>query len=599
MTSEKGGTSVRRKSAILSAAVVVSVFASMLAICAPASAYTFSVNDGQYWYASWYWTTPEPVEITLTVDVTAISRYVDYWGNPYGLLDVYFMTKANYDIYVAMGSLGSSFQYMTGGTGVGYGLHTYSCTLYPTVNAYYFLVIDNTNYWNTVACESASGTYSMVDVNLNNPPVASLSLSKSQVTLGEQVTADASGSYDSDANDYISSYLFTTSDGYSSGWTGSSTTTFSWNDPADVGQTVTVSVKVKDRWGIESTTASRTLSIVASAYAISGHVYKAGTTTGISGASLSLSPGAMTATTDSSGYYSMSGVANGVYTMTVSATGYDTLTESGITVSGAAITKDFQLQAVAPSTYTLSGTVSNADTATPISGASISLAPGGKMGTSDSTGHYTIGGLANNVYTATVSASSYTTLTQSVTISGADVSRNFELQPASSGGYTVSGYVYKSGTTTGIAGATVTLTGGKSATTDSSGHYSITGVPAGTYTVAITATGYNTATLAGFTVQGDMAHDFSLTPKTSLPPGGDGNDEKTSALSGPALAGIVAAAAVVAGVAVILLLRRRKGGEQPTSAPPAAQIGAQAPPPPPPPPPEGWQQGPPHGGVVP
>ena len=89
---------------------------------------------------------------------------------------------------------------------------------------------------------------------------------------------------------------------------------------------------------------------------------------------------------------------------------------------------------------------------------------------------------------------------------------------------TVSGTVTDAGTSTPIAGATVTIVGSVpllSATTGATGTYAIVGVATGTYDVSASAPGYNTATLTNVSVPdaGATGIDFALTAATPVADG--------------------------------------------------------------------------------
>ncbi len=148
-------------------------------------------------------------------------------------------------------------------------------------------------------------------------------------------------------------------------------------------------------------------------------------TAGGSGATVVLS-GVVTAstTTDSSGNYSFSGLANGNYTVTPSHTGYTfSPINQSAPVNGANVTGiNFTATAQTAPTYSISGTISPAaggDLATvTLSGAANTTA------IANASGSYTFTGLANGAYTVTPSNTGYTfsPVNQAVTISGANMS---------------------------------------------------------------------------------------------------------------------------------------------------------------------------------
>jgi hypothetical protein len=92
-----------------------------------------------------------------------------------------------------------------------------------------------------------------------------------------------------------------------------------------------------------------------------------------------------------------------------------------------------------PTTGTLSGTVTNASTAAPISGATVSIS-GGPSTTTDSSGNYSFT-LAGGTYSVTASATGYnSSTTNGVSVTaGNSTTANFALVPSGGGGGTVPG----------------------------------------------------------------------------------------------------------------------------------------------------------------
>jgi chitinase len=126
-----------------------------------------------------------------------------------------------------------------------------------------------------------------------------------------------------------------------------------------------------------------------------------------------------------------------------------------------------------------------------------------RTATSSSTGTYSFAGLpSGRTYVVTPSSAVYTFTTASRTLTAITTNQtgqNFAVAARKT--YTVAGRVTKSGTTTGLAGATLRLTNSagalvKTVTSGTDGSYSLTGVPAGiNYTVTAALTG-NTFTPA-------------------------------------------------------------------------------------------------------
>ncbi|MFN8011962.1 MAG: SdrD B-like domain-containing protein [Holophagaceae bacterium] len=195
-------------------------------------------------------------------------------------------------------------------------------------------------------------------------------------------------------------------------------------------------------------------------------------------------------TTDASGNYAFSNLANGSYTVTPALAGY-TFTPSSLTVpvSGANVTgKNFTATAIVPPTYTLSGTVGGAVS----QGVQISLTGAAAANTTtDASGNYTFSNLANGSYTVTPALAGYTFTPSSlpVLVSGANVTgKNFTATAIVPPTYTLSG-------TVGGAvsqGVQISLTGAAAAstTTDAGGNYTFSNLANGSYTVTPALAGY-------------------------------------------------------------------------------------------------------------
>ncbi|MBI5074886.1 MAG: carboxypeptidase regulatory-like domain-containing protein [Nitrospirae bacterium] len=301
----------------------------------------------------------------------------------------------------------------------------------------------------------------------------------------------------------------------------------------------------------------------AATYSISGTVTSGGNP--LSGVTMTLSGAASsTTTTNASGNYSFSGLANGNYIVTPGLAGYTfTPTNRAVTISSANVTgQDFTAQTVVPGNYSISGNVATSGggigpgggSGSPLSGVTMTLS-GASSGTTttDASGNYTFSGLANGSYTVAPSRTGYTftPVNRAVTISSANVTgQNFTAQAAVPGSYSISGTV-----TLGVSplsGVAITLSGASSGTTttDASGNYSFTGLANGSYTVtpglagytftpvnrAVTVSGAN-VTGQNFTAQASAAtYSISGSVATSggIGPGGGPLSGVTMTLSGAA-----------------------------------------------------------------
>jgi YD repeat-containing protein len=138
------------------------------------------------------------------------------------------------------------------------------------------------------------------------------------------------------------------------------------------------------------------------------------------------------ATTATDGTYSLPNLAAGRYDLKVSATGFGTALQNSIAVTaGQTSTANFSLTAPG----TISGTVTQADGVTAISGAGVQVYVGsaaGSSATTDATGNYSIAGLNAGSYTVQANATGYVTKSQSVNLSGSTATGNFILQASGS-----------------------------------------------------------------------------------------------------------------------------------------------------------------------
>ncbi len=245
------------------------------------------------------------------------------------------------------------------------------------------------------------------------------------------------------------------------------------------------------------------------ACSMSGTVHS-GSVTGPALAGATVSIAGKTATTSSTGTFTITAIPAGTYTLTISKTGYTTYTYSSYVISGNQSALNFDLPLI---TYSMSGTVYSGTVSAPgpaLTGATVSIA--GQTATTSSTGTFTIAAIPAGTYALTVSKAGYATYSiSSDVISGNQSGLNFYLDPACS----MSGTVH-SGSVTGpaLAGATVSIAG-KTATTSSTGAFTIAAIPAGTYTLTILKAGYATYTNSSYVISANQsALNFDLTPIT-------------------------------------------------------------------------------------
>jgi len=167
-----------------------------------------------------------------------------------------------------------------------------------------------------------------------------------------------------------------------------------------------------------------------------------------------------------------------------------------------------------PTTGTLQGTVTDATTTAPISGATITIV-GGPSTTTNTSGFYQFTNVAPNTYDVTASAAGYNPSTANgVTVTAGNTTiQDFALTASGPTTGTLQGTVTDAATTAPISGATVTIVGGDSTTTDGSGFYQFTNIAPDTYDVTASASGYNPDTANGVVVTAGntTTQDFALT----------------------------------------------------------------------------------------
>jgi len=171
----------------------------------------------------------------------------------------------------------------------------------------------------------------------------------------------------------------------------------------------------------------------ASTYTMSGTVSSASGGV-ISGATVQVLDGAnagKSATTSSTGSYSITGLTPGGFTVRASASGYSPLSR-GVTMTSDS-TQNFTLPVVAQATFTMAGVVTNKNTGRGIGSATVRVLDGANAGKSDATdgnGYYSIPALVRAGFTAQASASGFVSADKPVGIDG-DTRVDFQLTPVS------------------------------------------------------------------------------------------------------------------------------------------------------------------------
>ena len=235
----------------------------------------------------------------------------------------------------------------------------------------------------------------------------------------------------------------------------------------------------------------------ATTYTVSGYVNDTATSTGLAGVKVTVGTSTtLTATTDSTGFYTLTGVVSGTHTLNYTKTGYDLGTAS-VTVNGANLTTTPIAVAVTVPKYTVSGYVNDSANSSALTGVVVTVASNTSLtATTDSTGFYSITGVSDGTYTLNFAKTGYDGATSSATVSGAALTAT-AVPMTQTVTYKITGYIYNSTTGLGLAGATVTVVSNSSltATTDANGLYTINGAAPGSYTLNITLAGYTFSTV--------------------------------------------------------------------------------------------------------
>lgn len=237
---------------------------------------------------------------------------------------------------------------------------------------------------------------------------------------------------------------------------------------------------------------------------LSGQVRDAGTALPIEGAQVLLDTGAFTYT-NPSGVYTFT-LDPGVYTVTASADGYISQTVTDVYVYYGTITQDFDLEQVPPPPVTLTGAVTDADTALPLEGAEV-LLDTGDFDFTGPNGVYTFT-LPPGVYTVTASADGYYPQAALVELIAGTLVQDFALQALP---VELTGMVSDAYFGTPITGAQVLLNTGEFGLTDAAGRYGFS-LPRGIYTMTASADGYLSQTVGVELISGMVEQDFVLVP---------------------------------------------------------------------------------------
>lgn len=220
-----------------------------------------------------------------------------------------------------------------------------------------------------------------------------------------------------------------------------------------------------------------------------------GKVTNTSGAAIvgaSVGFGGGTATTDSTGAYTLNNLPTGTIQLVASAAGYSSQTQNVTVVAGTTVAANFTLAAAA-TTGSVSGKVTNISNGVALSGATVSWSGG--TTTTNSSGIYTLNGVAAGTQSISAVANGYLKRTLTVSVpSGGTATLNLSL--ATAGKITA---VVKNSSGAAISGARITINGGVIATTvtgttNTSGTFATSWIPVGSYTITASESGHTTQT---------------------------------------------------------------------------------------------------------
>ncbi len=235
-----------------------------------------------------------------------------------------------------------------------------------------------------------------------------------------------------------------------------------------------------------TTTQAPTITLTSSSGTITGTV-KSSSGAVISGASVGFGGG--TATTNSSGVYTLTGVPVGTVQLVASASGFQSVTQSVTVTGGGTSTANFTLTPATTAAGSITGKITSAASGAALSGATVSWSGG--TTTTNTSGIYTLTNVTAGSQNVTASKTGYLPRTLAVTVTGG-ATATLNIPIATAGKIST-----KVTSTTGaaVSGATVTINGGVVATTvtgttGSTGVFTTNWIPVGSYTITISKTGH-------------------------------------------------------------------------------------------------------------
>ena len=272
---------------------------------------------------------------------------------------------------------------------------------------------------------------------------------------------------------------------------------------------------------------------------VAGTVTDADTQQPIEGANVRLSSGDVyyEAETDDQGQYSLTVYQASLdYTLSVTAPGYvDATREIGVLGNGTTFTEDAALQSI----KTVSGVVTDAVTNEPLADVTVTVAAADDIkliATTDATGAYSVSiDVLEPEYTITAALDGYDTVSESLGVITADVTKDLALRLAA---IEVSGVVVDMITQEPIAGANVLFAAGdieQSVSTDDEGHFAIIiNDVYPSYDVTVSADAYDSYTTTIERVQPTDAFNVEL-KKAAIEVTGTITDETGAPIEGAAV----------------------------------------------------------------
>ena len=216
----------------------------------------------------------------------------------------------------------------------------------------------------------------------------------------------------------------------------------------------------------------------------------------------------VTVVANGAGVYSAPNLAPGNYVVRATATSYRTALKGANVQIGVTTVVDFALAAFPG---TISGTVTDSGTMSPIQGALVEVYDGSFLvgfADTDAMGNYTIGSLAPGTYTVVASAEGYSFQNKdAIVIASMTTTVDFALDTILG---TIAGTVADSSTGSPLPGVTIKvfqrLVNIATVQTDINGNYNISGFSPGNYTVIASLNGYQIG-IAGASV---LAHSTTI-----------------------------------------------------------------------------------------